>query len=280
VPYVLAGDPDEHPEVGEEVARPVFARVLLKLSGAAFAEPATGFGINYTMIDGVAGELAEVVGLGTQLAVVVGGGNIVRGPMAEAAGMDRARADYMGMLGTVINCLALQDALERRGVETRVQTAIQMTQIAEPYMPRRAVRHLEKGRVVIFGAGLGLPHFSTDTTAAQRALEVGAEVILMAKNGVDGVYDADPHKNAAARKFRRIDHLEAIARELKVMDATALSLCKDAGLPIIVFDLLREGNIRRVVCGEEIGTIVAAPDRAPGGAAGDPARESGPSEQR
>jgi uridylate kinase len=159
-----------------------------------------------------------------------------------------------------MNCLALQDALERREVVTRVQTAIQMTQIAEPYIPRRAVRHLEKGRIVIFGAGMGAPYFSTDTTAAQRALEIGAEAIMMAKNGVDGVYEADPKKHPEARKFLRLDHLEAISRELKVMDATALSLCKDHDLPIIVFDLLVEGNIRRAVCGEPIGTVVGPLD--------------------
>jgi uridylate kinase len=205
---------------------------------------------------------------------VVGGGNILRGSAAAAAGMDRARADYMGMLATVMNCLALQDSLERCGVVTRVQTAIQMTQIAEPYIPRRAMRHLEKGRIVIFGAGMGTPYFSTDTTAAQRALEIGAEVILMAKNGVDGVYDADPKKDPSARKFSRLDYLEAISRELKVMDTTALSLCKDNDLPIIVFDLLTEGNIRRAVCGEPIGTVVGPlpgrpPERAVGADAGD-----------
>jgi uridylate kinase len=176
--------------------------------------------------------------------------------------MDRARADYMGMLGTVMNCLALQDALERHKVVTRVQTAIQMTQIAEPYIPRRAARHLEKGRIVIFGAGMGAPYFSTDTTAAQRALEIGAEAILMAKNGVDGVYDADPKKHPEARKFLWLDYLEAIRRELRVMDTTALSLCKDHDLPIIVFDLLTEGNIRRAVCGEPIGTVVGPNDAA------------------
>jgi len=166
----------------------------------------------------------------------------------------------MGMLGTVMNCLALQDALERRGVVTRVQTAIQMTQVAEPYIPRRAVRHLEKGRIVIFGAGMGAPYFSTDTTAAQRSLEIGAQAILMAKNGVDGVYEADPKKHPEARKFLWIDYLEAIGRELRVMDTTALSLCKDHDLPIIVFDLLTEGNIRRAVCGEPIGTVVGPND--------------------
>jgi uridylate kinase len=250
--FVMASD-EQDPELAWNTPR--FKRVLLKLSGEAFAGPG-GFGLGFDRIDEVARQLVDVVDLGVQTAVVVGGGNILRGSAAEAAGMDRARADYMGMLGTVMNCLALQDFLERRGVVTRVQTAIQMTQIAEPYIPRRAVRHLEKGRIVIFGAGMGTPYFSTDTTAAQRALEIGAEVILMAKNGVDGVYDADPKKDPAARKFSRLDYLEAIRRELKVMDTTALSLCKDNDLPIIVFDLLTEGNIRRAVCGEPIGTVV------------------------
>ena len=253
--FVIAG------EGGEEVpdadsSKPRYHRVLLQLSGEAFAEDRSGFGVDFGKIDGVAEQLAEVLELGVQVAVVVGGGNIMRGSAAADAGMDRARADYMGMLGTVINCLALQDSLERRDVVTRVQTAIQMTQIAEPYIPRRAVRHLEKGRIVIFGAGMGAPFFSTDTTAAQRALEIGAEAILMAKNGVDGVYEADPKRHPEARKFLRLDYLEAIRRELKVMDTTALSLCMDNDLPIIVFDLLTEGNIRRAVCGQPIGTLV------------------------
>jgi uridylate kinase len=257
VAFVMAGD---GPPAESGDGKPRYERVLLKLSGEAFADSATGFGLGFDRIDGVAHQLVDVLDLGVQVAVVVGGGNIVRGSTAEAAGMDRARADYMGMLGTVMNCLALQDALERSGVVTRVQTAIQMTQVAEPYIPRRAVRHLEKGRIVIFGAGMGAPYFSTDTTAAQRALEIGAEAILMAKNGVDGVYEADPKKHPEARKFLRLDHLEAISRELKVMDATALSLCKDHDLPIIVFDLLTEGNIRRAVCGEPIGTVVGPLD--------------------
>jgi uridylate kinase len=262
--FVMAGDEDGS---GLALTTPSFERVLLKLSGEAFAG-AGGFGLGFDRIDGVARQLVEVVDLGVQTAVVVGGGNILRGSAAEAAGMDRARADYMGMLATVMNCLALQDALERRKVVTRVQTAIQMTQIAEPYIPRRAMRHLEKGRIVIFGAGMGTPYFSTDTTAAQRALEIGAEAILMAKNGVDGVYDADPKKHPSARKFSRLDYLEAIRRELKVMDTTALSLCKDNDLPIIVFDLLTEGNIRRAVCGEPIGTVVGSiPAPPPNGTA-------------
>jgi uridylate kinase len=236
--------------------KPQYKRVLLKLSGEAFAEPSIGFGLDYDRVDEIAHQLVEVAANKVEIAIVVGGGNILRGQQAEAAGMDRSRADYMGMLGTVINCLALQDALERGGIPTRVQSAIQMTQVAEPYIPRRAVRHLEKGRIVIFGAGMGAPYFSTDTTAAQRALEIGAEAILMAKNGVDGVYDADPKLHPGARKFARLDFLEAIRRELRVMDTTALSLCKDNDLPIIVFDLLTKGNIRRAVEGEPIGTIV------------------------
>ena len=235
---------------------PRYKRVLLKLGGEGLAGKAA-FGIDPDTVRDIAEDIVRVrSAFDTQIAVVVGGGNIIRGDAASKRGMDRVTADYMGMLGTVINCLALQDALERQGVVTRVQTAIQMTQVAEPYIPRRAVRHLEKGRIVIFGAGMGAPYFSTDTTAAQRALEIGAEAILMAKNGVDGVYDADPKKHPEARKFLWIDYLEAIRRELRVMDTTALSLCKDHDLPIIVFDLLTEGNIRRAVEGEPIGTIV------------------------
>jgi uridylate kinase len=253
VAFQMASDGGEPAGIG---GKPQYRRVLLKLSGEAFADPAYGFGLDYDRIDEIARQLVDIARDGVEIAVVVGGGNILRGTAAEAAGMDRSRADYMGMLGTVINCLALQDALERGGVVTRVQSAIQMTQVAEPYIPRRAVRHLEKGRIVIFGAGMGAPYFSTDTTAAQRALEIGAEAILMAKNGVDGVYDADPKLTPTAQKFARLDFLEAIRRELREMDTTALSLCKDNDLPIIVFDLLKVGNIRRAVEGEPIGTIV------------------------
>ena len=253
VAFQMASDGGEPAGIG---GKPQYRRVLLKLSGEAFADPGYGFGLDYDRIDEIARQLVDIARDGVEIAVVVGGGNILRGTAAEAAGMDRSRADYMGMLGTVINCLALQDALERGGVVTRVQSAIQMTQVAEPYIPRRAVRHLEKGRIVIFGAGMGAPYFSTDTTAAQRALEIGAEAILMAKNGVDGVYDADPKLTPTAQKFARLDFLEAIRRELRVMDTTALSLCKDNDLPIIVFDLLKVGNIRRAVEGEPIGTIV------------------------
>jgi len=230
-------------------------RVLLKLSGEAFAG-GEGLGIDPDFVGSIAAQIAEVVRGGTEVAVVIGGGNYFRGAQLAERGIDRARADYMGMLGTVINCLALQDFCEKAGVETRVQTAITMGQVAEPYVPRRAIRHLEKGRVVIFGAGLGQPYFSTDTTAAQRALEVGAEVVLMAK-GVDGVYDDDPRTNPNAQRFTHLSHAEVLARGLKVADATAISLCQDNKLPIVVFNLLVEGNIARAVRGETIGTLVA-----------------------
>src|SRR5262245_14584620 len=253
---------DAYSERGGPRAR----RVVLKLSGEVFGGGAVG--VDPDVVQSIARQIAAVVCKGIQVAAVIGGGNFFRGAELQRHGMDRARADYMGMLGTVINCLALQDALERRQVVTRVQTAIQMTQIAEPYIPRRAVRHLEKGRIVIFGAGMGSPYFSTDTTAAQRALEVGAEAILMAKNGVDGIYDADPKANPEARKFARLDYLEAIRRELRVTDTTALSLWNESDLPTIVFGLLTEGNIRRTVLGEPIGTIVARLD-GPGGVAVD-----------
>lgn len=230
-------------------------RVLLKLSGEAFAGGG-GLGVDPDVVASIARQIAGVVRSGTQVAVVIGGGNYFRGAQLSDRGMDRARADYMGMLGTVMNCLALQDFCEKAGVETRVQTAIAMGQVAEPYIPRRAIRHLEKGRVVIFGAGLGQPYFSTDTTAAQRALEVGAEVVLMAK-GVDGVYDADPRTHPEARKFDVLSPPEVLQRNLKVADATAISLCQDNGLPIVVFNLLVEGNIARAVRGERIGTLIS-----------------------
>jgi len=230
-------------------------RVLLKLSGEAFAGGG-GLGVDPDVVASIARQIAGVVRSGTQVAVVIGGGNYFRGAQLSDRGMDRARADYMGMLGTVMNCLALQDFCEKAGVETRVQTAIAMGQVAEPYIPRRAIRHLEKGRVVIFGAGLGQPYFSTDTTAAQRALEVGAEVVLMAK-GVDGVYDADPRTHPEARKFDVLSPSEVLQRNLKVADATAISLCQDNGLPIVVFNLLVEGNIARAVRGERIGTLIS-----------------------
>jgi uridylate kinase len=232
-----------------------WSRVLLKLSGEAFAG-GEGLGIDPDFVGSIASQIADVVRGGTEVAVVIGGGNYFRGAQLAERGIDRARADYMGMLGTVINCLALQDFCEKAGVETRVQTAITMGQVAEPYVPRRAIRHLEKGRVVIFGAGLGQPYFSTDTTAAQRALEVGAEVVLMAK-GVDGVYDDDPRTNPNAQRFDHLSHAEVLSRGLKVADATAISLCQDNKLPIVVFNLLVEGNIARAVRGETIGTLVS-----------------------
>ncbi|HEX6919088.1 MAG TPA: UMP kinase [Actinomycetes bacterium] len=231
-----------------------YSRVLLKLGGEMFG--GGRLGVDPDVVTAIARQVAEVVRSGVEVAVVIGGGNFFRGAQLQERGMDRARADYMGMLGTVMNCLALQDALEHQGIETRVQTAITMGQIAEPYIPRRAIRHLEKGRVVIFGAGAGMPYFSTDTTAAQRALEIGAEVVLMAK-GVDGVYDSDPKTNPDAQKFDSISYSEVLRRELKVADATAFSLCMDNKLPIIVFNLLEEGNIARAVRGEKIGTIVS-----------------------
>jgi uridylate kinase len=239
-------------DAGEPV---VWRRVLLKLSGEAFAG-GRGFGVDPDMVQAVARQIAGVVGGGAEVAVVIGGGNYFRGAELTGRGMDRGRADYMGMLGTVMNCLALQDFLEKQGVETRVQTAIAMGQVAEPYIPRRAIRHLEKGRVVIFGAGLGSPFFSTDTCAAQRALEIGAQVVLMAKS-VDGVYDCDPKIHPDAVKFDALDYAEVLNRGLKVADATAISLCMDNDLPIVVFDLLTEGNIARAVRGEKIGTLVS-----------------------
>jgi uridylate kinase len=232
---------------------PSYRRVLLKLSGDAFSPARQEFGISAQSIVLLATQLQEIVAMGVEVAVVVGGGNIWRG--RQAPGMDRARADYMGMLATVMNALALQDALEHIGVHTRVQTAIQMAQIAEPYIPLRAVRHLEKGRVVIFAAGMGVPFFSTDTTAAQRALEIKAEAILKGTK-VDGVYDSDPMLNPAAVKFETLEYIEVLKRGLTVMDATAISLCMENGLPILVFDLRKEGNIKRALLGEPIGTLV------------------------
>jgi uridylate kinase len=231
----------------------VYRRVLLKLSGEVFGGGQVG--VDPDVVQSIARQVAEVVASGTQVAIVVGGGNFFRGAELSQRGMDRDRADYMGMLGTVLNCLALQDFLEKEGVPTRVQTAITMGQVAEPYIPRRAERHLEKGRVVIFGAGAGLPYFSTDTVAAQRALEIGCQVLLLGKNGVDGVYDADPRKVPDAVKFDAISYDEVLRRGLDVADATAFSLCRDNGMPIIVFQLA-DGNIARVVRGEKIGTLV------------------------
>ena len=231
-----------------------YRRVLLKLSGEVFG--GGSLGVDPDVVGRLAEQIADVVREGAQVAVVVGGGNFFRGAELSMRGMDRARADYMGMLGTVLNCLALQDFLEQRGVDTRVQTAITMGQVAEPYVPRRAIRHLEKGRVVIFGAGLGAPYFSTDTTAAQRALEVKAEVVLMSKNGVDGVYSADPRRDPSAHKLDQVTYADALRRGLKVVDATAFSLCMDNHLPMIVFGMEGEGNVARAVRGERIGTLV------------------------
>lgn len=229
-------------------------RVLLKLSGEAFSG-GQGLGVDPDTVQSIARQIADVVRGGVQVAVVIGGGNYFRGAQLSERGMDRSRADYMGMLGTVMNCLALQDFLEKQGCPTRVQTAIAMGQVAEPYTPLRAIRHLEKGRVVVFGAGLGVPFFSTDSCAAQRALEIDAQVVLMAK-GVDGVYDSDPRTNPAAAKFDELSHHEVLTRGLKVADATAISLCQDNRLPIQVFNLLVEGNIARAVRGERIGTLI------------------------
>jgi uridylate kinase len=236
------------------VHRP-WRRVVVKLSGEAFSgdEP---LGISPRVVQRIATEIVAVVQDGVQVAAVVGGGNMFRGRELAESGIDRARADYMGMLGTVINCLALQDVLERLGVDTRVQTAITMGQVAEPYIPRRAIRHLEKGRIVIFGAGLGAPFFSTDTSAAQRALEIGAEALLKGTQ-VDGVYDADPRTMPGAVRFYQLDYSEVLRRGLKFMDATAVSLCMDNGLPIVVFDLMEEGNVVRAVRGERIGTLIS-----------------------
>jgi uridylate kinase len=240
-------------DLAVDSTRPNYRRVLLKLSGEAFAPIEGDSGIDTTATALIARQLAEIVDLGVQVATVVGGGNIWRG--RQAPDIDRGRADYMGMLATVMNALALQDALEKIHVTTRVQTAIQMAQIAEPYVPLRAVRHLEKGRVVIFAAGLGVPFFSTDTTSAQRALEIGADALLKGTK-VDGVYDADPHENPDAVRFDTIEYVQVLQGGYQVMDATAVSLCMENKLPIIVFDLREEGNIRRVVTGERIGTLV------------------------
>jgi uridylate kinase len=236
--------------------RTPLTRVLLKLSGEAFADPDVNGGIDPRIVSQVAREIGELQASdGTEIGIVVGGGNIFRGNSPSAAGMDRSSADHMGMLATVINALALQDALEKEGVETRVQTAVAMQELAEPYIRRRAVRHLEKGRVVIFAAGLGVPYFTTDTTAAQRALEIGAEAILKGTQ-VDGVYDRDPKLDPEATRYGEIDFMAVLNQGLKVMDATAISLCMDNKMPIIVFELLREGNIGRVVRGETVGTLV------------------------
>lgn len=229
-------------------------RVLLKLSGEAFG--GGSLGVNPDVVSALAKEIAAA-SAETEIAIVVGGGNFFRGAELSQRGMDRGRADYMGMLGTVMNALALQDFLEQAGAATRVQSAISMTQVAEPYIPRRAERHLEKGRVVIFGAGAGLPYFSTDTVAAQRALEISADVVLVAKNGVDGVYDDDPRTNQSARKLDHVTYQEALVQGLKVVDSTAFSLCMDNGMPMVVFGMQPSGNVTKAIRGERIGTLLS-----------------------
>lgn len=245
----------EPAEVREPVGAP-YGRALLKLSGEVIGGGRVG--VDPDVVQGIALEVAEVVHDGIQVAIVLGGGNYFRGAELQTHGMDRARADYMGMLGIVMNCLALQDFLEKQGVETRVQTAIAMGQVAEPYIPRRAIRHLEKGRVVIFGAGAGMPFFSTDTVAVQRALETKCEAVLMGKNGVDGVYTADPRLDPSATKLDHVTYREALQRGLRVADATAFALCMENHLPMVVFGMQDPGSIVRVMRGERIGTYVGA----------------------
>lgn len=240
---------------------PKYQRVVLKLSGEALAGE-RGFGIDPLVVDDIAAQVGEVARLGVEVAVVVGGGNIWRGAVGSNQGMDRATADYMGMLATVLNALALQDALEKLSVDTRVQTSVEMRQVAEPYIRRRAIRHLEKKRVVIFAGGTGNPYFSTDTTAALRAAEIEAEVILMAKHGVDGVYTADPQKDPGAVKYDELTFIDVLNKGLGVMDSTATSLCMDNDIPLIVFALQEQGNILRAVMGENIGTFVRRKIRA------------------
>jgi uridylate kinase len=243
---------DENAHGRESLA---YRRVLLKLSGEVFG--GGKLGVDPDVVHAIATEIAAVVRQGVQVAIVLGGGNFFRGAELQQRGMDRARADYMGMLGIVMNCLALQDFLEKEGIETRVQTAITMGQVAEPYIPRRAIRHLEKGRVVIFGAGAGLPFFSTDTVAVQRALETKCDVVLMGKNGVDGVYTADPRTDPTATKLDTVSYSEALQRGLRVADATAFALCMENDLPMIVFGMMDTGVIARIVQGEKIGTYVS-----------------------
>jgi uridylate kinase len=243
-----------------ETARPTYKRVLLKVSGETFGGGKVG--LDPDVVRGIAEQIAAAAATGVQVAVVMGGGNFFRGAELQRRGMDRSRADYMGMLGIVMNCLALQDFLEKAGVATRVQTAIAMGQIAEPYIPLRAIRHLEKGRVVIFGAGFGLPYFSTDTVAAQRALEIQCEVVLMSKNGVDGVYSADPRRDPTARKLDRISYDKALQQGLRVVDAAAFAICSENKLPMIVFGMEGEGNIAKAIRGERIGTLVTADEES------------------
>lgn len=234
---------------------PKYRRVVLKLSGEAMAGP-SGFGLDLSVVESIAQQLYDVHQTGVEMAVVVGGGNFWRGTKGEAWGMDRATSDYMGMLATVINCMALQERLEKIGLDTRLMTAIDMREVGEPYIRRKAISHLNQGRVVIFGAGSGNPYFSTDTTAALRAAEVGADAILMAKQGTDGVYDSDPNQNPDAKKFDTLDYMELISRRLRVMDATATTLCMDNRIPLVVFNLDVYGNIERAVLGEKVGTFV------------------------
>ncbi|HEX5813849.1 MAG TPA: UMP kinase [Methylomirabilota bacterium] len=241
---------------GADARRPAYRRIVLKLSGEALAG-SQGFGIDPPVLDRIGEEVRDVTDLGVQVAIVIGGGNIFRGVAASAAGMDRATADYMGMLATVINALALQDALEKAGVQTRVLSAIEMRAVAEPYIRRRAIRHLEKGRVVIFAAGTGNPFFTTDTAGALRAVEIGADAIIKATK-VDGVYSADPKRDPAAKRLDRLTYIEVLNRGLGVMDTTAISLCMDNKLPIVVFDLMEAGNIKRIVLGEPVGSIVSS----------------------
>ena len=241
---------------GAGTARPAYRRVVLKLSGEALAG-GQGYGIDPQVLERIAAEVREVTALGVQLAIVIGGGNIFRGIAASTGGMDRATADTMGMLATIINALALQDALEKAGLQTRVLSAIEMRAVAEPYIRRRAIRHLEKGRVVIFAAGTGNPFFTTDTAGALRAIEIGADAIMKATK-VDGIYSADPKRDTTAERLPRVTYIDVLSRRLQVMDTTAVSLCMENGLPIIVFDLTRSGNIRRIVLGEPVGSIVSS----------------------
>ena len=236
--------------------RPVYRRIVLKLSGEALAGT-QGYGIDPGVLVRIGAEVRDVVALGVQIAIVIGGGNIFRGVAASAGGMERATADYMGMLATIINALALQDSLEKAGVQTRVLSAIEMRAVAEPYIRRRAIRHLEKGRVVVFAAGTGNPFFTTDTAGALRAVEIGADAIMKATK-VDGIYSADPARHAGAERLARMTYIDVLNRRLEVMDNTAISLCMDNGLPIVVFDLTRPGNIKRIVLGEPVGSIVSA----------------------
>ena len=236
-----------------------YNRVVLKISGESL-KGAQEYGIEPTAVNYLSDQIIEAHQLGVEVAVVVGGGNIMRGASFEAQGMDRATADYSGMLATIINALALQDSLEQRGITTRTQSALQIQAVAEPYIRRRAIRHLEKGRVVLFAAGTGNPFVTTDTASALRALEINAEVLLMAKHNVDGVYDSDPNENPDARRFGNLDYMDALNRRLGVMDTTALSMCMDNELPIVVFDIFRPGSMGRILCGEPVGTIITGRD--------------------